>query len=148
MLTPGSFSNQPGLTGCTGLTTSVQMYRMNGRMAMSGDLLGALVSDLTPKSIEAIRFQEETELRVQTQQQLAALLKRRLNVALFFQDQNNLTTAPQNRCYTATSQKSRVTSARRVCHSKAFWWRRFLSHTIGWCILESWCCCRWCQSVC
>lgn len=83
------------------------MYRMNGRMAMSGDLLGALVSDLTPKSIVDSRIQEETELRVRIQQQLAALLKRRLNVALFFQDQNNLTTAPQNRCYTATSQKSK-----------------------------------------
>lgn len=42
----------------TNFLFSVQMYRMNGRMAMSGDLLGALVSDLTPKSIEASRFQE------------------------------------------------------------------------------------------
>lgn len=59
------------------------MYRMKGRMAMSGDLLGVFVSDLTPRSIEAIRVQEDTELRVEIQQQLDALLKRRSKVAVF-----------------------------------------------------------------
>lgn len=53
---------------------------MNGRMATSGAMLGFFVSDLTPKSIAVIRFQEETELRVDIQQQRPALLKRTLNV--------------------------------------------------------------------
>lgn len=71
-----SFSEQTGLTNCTSLTTSAQIYRMNGRMAMSGAMLGFFVSDLTPKSIPVIRIQVETLLRVRIQQQLPALLKR------------------------------------------------------------------------
>lgn len=52
---------------------------MNGRMAISGAMLGFFVSDLTPKSIAVFRIQLETELRVRIQQQLPALLKRTLN---------------------------------------------------------------------
>lgn len=49
-------------------------YRMKGRIPMSGALFGLLVSDLVPKSTVVNRTQELTELRVLTQQQLAALV--------------------------------------------------------------------------
>lgn len=47
---------------------------MKGRMAISGDLFGCLVSDLIPKSTRELNLQLLTELRVEIQQQLAALM--------------------------------------------------------------------------
>lgn len=47
---------------------------MMGRTATFGDLFGFLVSDLDPKSTSMLRLQLLTELRVEVQQQLAALV--------------------------------------------------------------------------
>ncbi|MED6240870.1 hypothetical protein ATANTOWER_029904 [Ataeniobius toweri] len=65
---------------------------MMGRTAIFGDLFGFLVSDLVPKSTRVLNLQLLTELRVEIQQQLAALVfkkERRTFILISDLHQNN-----------------------------------------------------------